>query len=180
VSSSRQLALPFESIDPAARSARRAAVRELSEGLVRRARERWPSARIGDVRVEFGLRGRAAGDACPSTGTTRYNSELLDRYGDEFVRSIVPHEVAHIVTWAVFGRVKPHGPEWRSVMEFFGVDPSVTHDFETTPARRVRRVPYRCSCGIPHRLTKRAHLRIRRGTVEYRCRSCGDLLVHVE
>ena len=180
MSAPHQLAIPFDVVDPVSREARRAAVRELSDRLVQLARECWPTARIPQVRVDFGLRGRSAGDACPSSSTTRYNSGLLDRYGDEFVRSIVPHEVAHIVAWAVFGRVKPHGPEWRSVMSFFGVDPSVTHEFETTPARRVRRVPYRCSCGIPHRMTKRAHLRIRRGTVEYRCRSCGDLLVHVE
>jgi SprT protein len=176
----RQLALPFDAVAPEAREARRERVRALTRELVVRAREQWPKKRIPDVKVAFGLRGHAAGDACARTATTRYNDELLDRYGDEFVRTIVPHEVAHVVTWAVFGRVKPHGPEWRDVMRFFGAPPRVTHEFETTPARVMRRFRYRCACPDPHLMTKRAHLRIRRGTAEYRCRRCGEALVWVE
>jgi SprT protein len=48
------------------------------------------------------------------------------------------------------------------------------------PARRTRRFAYRCTCPQPHLLTKRAHLRIRRGSAEYSCRECGNVLVRVE
>ncbi|MEZ5066647.1 MAG: SprT-like domain-containing protein [bacterium] len=179
MSAGAQLELPFGAGEESP-EALRARVCARSRELVAAARAKWPERRIPEPRVEFGLRGRAAGDACPSTGVTRYNGDLLVRYGDVFVDRIVPHEVAHIVTWAVFGRVKPHGREWRAVMAFFGADPSVTHDFETVPARRVRRFRYRCSCSTQHLLVKRAHLRIRRGTAEYRCRRCGELLIQVE
>ena len=174
-----QLALPFPDAATGTPESRRARVRELSADLVARARQQWPKRKIPDVKVEFGLRGHTAGDADLRTSITRYNADLLDRYGDEFIDEIVPHEVAHIVVGAVFGRVKPHGQEWKAVMRFFGVEPRRTHGFQTTPARQTRRFRYRCRCADPHQLTKRAHLRIRRGTAEYRCRICKELLVYV-
>ncbi len=180
---SSQLDLPFPSATstPAADALRREAV-ALTHAFVRRARERWPKARLPDPKVAFDLRGLAAGEASPSDWAIRYNDELLARHGEEFLAEIVPHEVAHLVVAGRYRRkrCRPHGEEWREVMEFFGVAPRRCHSFEVTPARRMRRFAYRCSCEAPHLLTKRAHLRIRRGTAQYSCRRCGDVLVRVE
>jgi SprT protein len=127
--------------------------------------------------VEFRLRGRAAGQACPRTAIANYNAELLDDNGDAFVREIVPHEIAHVVAGCVFpGRIKPHGPEWKAVMALFGARAAVTHRFETQPARIVGRIPYRCRCETLHYVTERAHRRIRRGRAEYTCRTCREKL----
>jgi SprT protein len=128
--------------------------------------------------VSFALRGRCGGDACARTGTIRYNADLLERYGASFLAEIVPHEVAHlVVARACKGRPRPHGPEWKAVMRFFGVAARTCHGFETTPARAGTRWTYRCLCPEPHRLTPRAHRRIRRGHAEYHCRICGCVLV---
>ena len=168
-----QLELPFVATEKRSPEALRVRVITYGRELLARARARWPGARLPDVRVDFRLRGRAAGEACARTAVTNYNAQLLEKYGEEFIAEIVPHEIAHVVAGCVFpGRIKPHGPEWRSVMEFFGVRPSVTHGFETRPARRHGRVAYRCRCDSLHYLTTRAHRRIRRGTVEYSCRTC--------
>jgi SprT protein len=177
----RQLALPFPETeaspvrDPAVWKRR---VHETTAICLAAARERWPEARLRFPRIEFRLRGRSAGEACDETWTTNYNLPLLLRYGEAFLDEIVPHEVAHLIVAALHPqRVKPHGPEWRAVMAFFGVRARATHEFETEPARRVARVPDRCGCGRPHLLTLRAHRRIRRGLREYTCRSCRQVLV---
>ncbi len=150
----------------------------VTEELLAAARARWPKAEIPRVEVTFKLRGHAAGEADPASGTTNYNAELLERYGDEFIRSIVPHEVAHVVAERIGGRgVRPHGREWRSVMEYFGAEPSVSHGFETKAARRLTLYPYRCRCGTIHRLSKRSHRRFRRGSVTYTCTACRAPLV---
>ncbi len=169
-----QLELPF-GVAPA--TADLAAARRATEVWLERAAARWPAA-AGQVHVSFALRGRVAGDACSRTHTIRYNAELLARHGEEFLAEIVPHEVAHLVVARVFpGRRRPHGAEWKHVMAFFGAKARSCHAFETTPARRVARVPYRCSCPEPHLLTARAHRRIRRGYATYHCRRCRGTLV---
>lgn len=177
----RQLALPFpaEAVSPADAEEWRRRALEATRAYVTLARERWPKARIPDPAVSFDLRGLTAGEACGETSAIRYNEALLLKNGRAFVDEIVPHEVAHVVVEAMRGRrrVRPHGPEWRAVMEAFGVPARRCHSFEAEPARRTRRFAYRCLCEKAHLLTKRAHLRIRRGTAEYSCRSCGSVLV---
>jgi SprT protein len=172
-----QLELPFVTTEKPSPEALRVRVITVGRELLARARAHWPHADLPDVRVEFRLRGRAAGEACARTATTNYNAELLEKYGDDFIVEIVPHEIAHVVAGRVFpGRIRPHGREWRTVMEFFGARASVTHGFETKPARRHGQVPYQCRCDSLHYLTTRAHRRIRRGTVEYSCRRCRTRL----
>jgi len=174
-----QLELPFAAAARPSPKELRARVIERGRDLLARARAHWPAAEIPDVQVEFRVRGRAAGEACSRTAVANYNAELLEKYADDFIAEIVPHEIAHVVAGRVFpGRIRPHGAEWRAVMALFGARASVTHCFETTPARRTGRVPYRCRCAEPHLLTERAHRRIRRGTVEYSCRICRVKLTY--
>jgi SprT protein len=194
VRSPRQLPLPFPGPEPAPlpagadsrdRDAVAAAWRERARAAtadhLERARGRWPDARIPEPKVTFDLRGLSAGEAYPRPPAIRYNAELLLQHGQAFLDEIVPHEVAHLVVAAVFpGRRRPHGREWKIVMELFGAPARRCHSWEVEPARRVKRFAYRCACSTPHLLTKRAHLRIRRGTAEYSCRRCGSVLVRTE
>jgi SprT protein len=175
-----QLELPFDRLEEKGEGDLRARIEKLTNELLTVARGRWREIHFPEIALDFSLRGHGAGEARPETNTARYNRDLLVRYGDEFVREIVPHEVAHLVVAKVWGsRAKPHGREWRSVMGLFGASGSVTHRFQTCPARTVARVAYRCRCNEPHWLTKRAHLRIRRRSWEYRCARCGEVLVYV-
>ena len=81
--------------------------------------------------VVFDLRGQAAGQANYLKNKIRFNRDLLEKFTDEFVSQTVPHEFAHLVAYAKFGRrIKPHGSEWQSVMVALGVKPVRTHNFE--------------------------------------------------
>ena len=127
--------------------------------------------------IAFDLRGKAAGQANYLKNKIRFNRDLLEKFTDEFVSQTVPHEFAHLVAYAKFGRrIKPHGTEWQSVMVALGVKPVRTHNFEVIPARRLKRFPYQCDCpGLLHELSTIRHNRIQRGIL-YICKKCGKAL----
>lgn len=128
--------------------------------------------------VRFDLRGRMAGQAVLARRKTdgdaiRINSDLLLTHTRQMIDVTVPHEVAHVAIHRCCGRdVRPHGREWKALMGVFGVPAVACHDLPTTPARRLRRFPYRCGCAEPVWLTSIRHKRALGGTV-YRCRRCG-------
>lgn len=69
---------------------------------------------------------------------------------DERVRETLLHEYAHLVVYHRFGRrAKPHGPEWRAVMNALGLSPERTHSYPPLPTPKPRRtLIYRCArCG---------------------------------
>lgn len=132
------------------------------------------------LEISFDLRGTMAGQVRLSARgplRIRYNAQLLAENGAAFLARTVPHEVAHVVARAAFGnRIRPHGPEWREVMEFFGADATRTHRYDTSrvATRQLRRFDYRCACR-QHRLTSIRHRRVLEGQV-YVCRHCGEQL----
>lgn len=138
--------------------------------------------RFEPIPVQFDLTGRAAGMYRVLRGARaiRYNPFLFAKYPHDSLTVTVPHEVAHYITDRLYGlrRVRPHGREWRAVMEAFGVDPAATadHDLDGIPTRAHRRHPYRCAC-LVHPLTTRRHNLIQAGT-RYCCRRCGEELVY--
>lgn len=136
------------------------------------------------VSVSFDLRGRAAGMYRVRDGQRciRYNPYIFAKYFDDSLAGTVPHEVAHYVTDILYGlrRVRPHGAEWRAVMQVLGAAPCVTGDYDLSgvPVRRHRRFAYRCECDT-HQLSTRRHNQVHRGKAAYRCRHCGVQLVFV-
>jgi SprT protein len=142
-------------------------------------------ARLPEPVVRFDLRGQAAGQAHWVTGQPpqlRFNLTLARRHRRSFVAQTVPHEVAHLVTAACYGRTRPHGAEWRSVMARFGQpDARACHDFEIPPdsMRRQRRWAYACGCRR-HALSTTRHRRIQSGRSRYHCARCGHALTAVE
>jgi len=138
--------------------------------------------RVEDIPVRFDLIGRAAGMYRVIRGqrTIRYNPYIFAKYYDENLTTTVPHEVAHYLTDAVYGyrNVKPHGHEWRTVMQMLGADASVRCDFDLDgiPVRRYRRIRYTCRCRF-HELTRVRHNRIQGKGARYFCRICRVELV---
>jgi SprT protein len=120
-------------------------------------------------------RGTAAGTAWLEKWEIRLNPVLLLENQQAFVDEVVPHELAHLLVWKVFGRVPPHGKEWKWMMqEVLGVPARRTHQFEIASVR-AQTYPYRCGCQ-QHHLTVRRHNRVLRGESEYRCVRCKSLL----
>ena len=133
------------------------------------------------VPVVFDLKGRCAGMYRVRNGRReiRYNPYLFARCFADNLAVTVPHEVAHYVTDCVFGlrHIRPHGREWRRLMQAFGADPQVTCRYDLTgiPVRNYRRFGYRCGCRT-HELTAYRHNRVQRRQATYLCRQCGGRL----
>lgn len=122
------------------------------------------------VSILFNQRGAAAGTAYLQRHEVRFNYDMYIQNPNEFLSTVVPHEIAHIFVYQLFGsNVRPHGKEWKSVMmKVFNLAPNRTHNFNVkAPAESFI---YLCDC-MEHALTIRRHNRILKGA-EYQCRKC--------
>jgi len=141
--------------------------------------------RLEPIPVLFDLKGRNAGmyRVRGKLRCIRYNPWLFAKYFDDNLANTVPHEVAHYVCDMIFGlgRIRPHGPEWRAVMQLFGVEARRTcsYDLAGIPQRRQRRFRYRCDCR-EYQLTSRRHNRIVKQECQYLCKACGQTLTRVD
>ncbi|MEY4475874.1 MAG: hypothetical protein RL248_1641 [Pseudomonadota bacterium] len=125
--------------------------------------------------VNYHQRGTSAGSACLQSFEIRLNPVLLLENQHAFIDEVVPHELAHLLVYRQFGRVAPHGKEWRWMMEqVLHVPASRTHQFEVTSVRS-KTFNYQCQCQ-QHALTILRHNKVQRGESEYRCRQCGEKL----
>jgi len=136
---------------------------------------------FAEITVDFDLKGKCAGMYQRNTQgrRIRYNPYLMAKYFTHSLEQTVPHEVAHYITdclWP-FRRVKPHGKEWRLVMEAFGVQPKVTGSFDLTgiPVKQYQKFAYSCSCKT-HQLSAIRHRRQSSGMANYYCRACKQRL----
>lgn len=128
-----------------------------------------------EPKVVYQQRGTSAGTAWLQAWEIRLNPVLLLENQHSFIDEVVPHELAHLLVFRRFGRVAPHGREWRWMMEtVLHVSANRTHQFEISSVQS-KTFPYQCSCQR-HQLTVRRHNRVLRGDSEYRCRHCGDKL----
>ena len=110
----------------------------------------------------------------------KFNRTLLLENSDEFIHQVVPHELAHLIVYQVFGRVKPHGQEWQAVMtQLFNLPADTCHKFDVESVQG-KMFAYQCECQT-HYLTIRRHNRIQRDKIAYLCRKCqGKLVFHSE
>ena len=77
---------------------------------------------------------------------------------------MVPHELAHLIVYQVFGRVKPHGQEWQAVMtQLFNLPADTCHQFDVESVQG-KMFAYQCECQT-HYLTIRRHNRIQRDKI---------------
>lgn len=126
--------------------------------------------------VNFNQRGKVAGSARLQGWEVRFNPVLLAENPAEFLTEVVPHEVAHLLTFKLFGRVKPHGPEWQTMMtQVFGIPARTTHHFDTQSVQG-KTFPYTCAC-CEHQLTVRRHNKVLRQQAIYHCTQCRQPLM---
>jgi len=146
---------------------------------------RLANARMGlnlmSIDVLFDLKGKSSGMFVVSRGKAciRYNEIIFSQYYEDSLVNTVAHEVAHYVVYSKwFGkRVKPHGAEWKSVMDLYGVKPEVTsnYDVKDLPLRQQARHEYVCACMI-HKLTTTRHNKIKKNVATYHCKKCKQPL----
>jgi predicted SprT family Zn-dependent metalloprotease len=86
--------------------------------------------------IRFDIKNTDGGRALPSHWVLRFNLILLVENRDKFLKTTVPHEVAHLVNHKVHKpaegkkRLMPHGQEWKKVMGVFRVPPKRTHNYD--------------------------------------------------
>lgn len=60
------------------------------------------------------------------------SQSLFDKFTEDFYNDTIPHEMAHQVTFNLYGpEATAHGPEWKSVMIAYGIKPQRCHDYMT-------------------------------------------------
>jgi len=129
---------------------------------------------------DFGLRGRCGGQYawCYRTSTAsltksvlRWNLDIAKENLNDYLRTIVPHELAHAIQRYHFPHSMPHGKEWKQCCRaLVGHELPRCHQYDTKPARIVKRYKYTCACKT-HTVSSILHNRIQRGR-RYTCLSC--------
>ncbi|ENO8811231.1 SprT family zinc-dependent metalloprotease [Photobacterium damselae] len=126
-------------------------------------------------KVTFTQRGKIAGSARLQSWEVRFNPVLLQENPDAFIKHVVPHEIAHLIVFKLFGRVKPHGREWQLIMtQVFNIPAQTTHSFDVSSVQGQIYL-YDCQCQ-EHQLSIRRHNKIQRQQAVYHCRSCKQPL----
>ena len=140
-------------------------------------------AAVLEAEVNYDLRGRAAGEAGfrrKSNGDRRYklrfNPRLIYHNVEEFMRRTVPHELAHIIDYALRDK-SAHDKRWKMIMMALGATPERCHSYAgVKKARNVKRYVYHCYCR-EHRITSIRHNKILKGRANYKCNECHGVLV---
>jgi len=126
-------------------------------------------------KISFSQRGKIAGCARLQLNELRFNPILLADNVDAFLEEVVPHEVCHLLAYSLFGKVRPHGKEWQSLMlKLFKLKGQTYHQMDVTKVKGKYFI-YQCECG-PIELGIRRHNKVVKGDQIYICRKCRSPL----
>lgn len=128
-------------------------------------------------RITFNQRGKIAASARLQINELRFNPVLLEDNLQTFIDDVVPHEICHLLAYHLYGRVKPHGKEWQTLMlQLYKRKPVARHQMDVSKVSG-RRFIYFCQCGQVE-LSIRRHNKVERGQQQYICRTCKTVLVN--
>lgn len=87
--------------------------------------------------VRFDVKNKCAGLAYQKLNRIRFNLVLLVENEEHFIKHIVPHEVAHLVTPLSHAngkskRLGGHGKAWQEVMSVLGIPADRYHEYDLT------------------------------------------------
>ena len=120
--------------------------------------------------VLLNQRGKIAGCAHLQKNTLKFHPLLYQQNQEHFLTHVVPHEIAHLLVWQLYGKTAPHGKEWQNIMVgVFNLPPHRTHQYNVDNIG-IKTVLYTCGCG-ELAMTIRRHNKVLKGAI-YRCKKC--------
>ncbi len=159
-------------------------VREHTQRYIKQAIEYF-DLKEKTVEINFNIKGRTSGMYRVSQRFTRckreirYNPYIFSKFFEDSYETTVPHEVAHFITDIMFGlkNIKPHGKEWKAVMQVFGANATVTSNYDLTgiPVKKQSLFTYQCCCR-EHQLSSVRHNKIIKRRYQYYCNTCKQRL----
>lgn len=144
------------------------------------AAKRFPSCTFKMPYVKFSLTGKTAGQCTLNNIFTilaiNYNLSFAKENFETFKNSTVPHEVAHYISRVVYGsQIKPHGKEWKSIMEnVFNIPAKRCHSYKLPETVKKNRIECKCNCKT-HYITNNRYTRIKKGA-RYTCIYCKTII----
>jgi SprT protein len=152
-------------------------VRQAADAAIERVLKAYPDLNLPHLTITYDNCYRWAGWAIGSDYHVNFNPILLLANQEEFIKQIVPHEVAHVITDHIFGDGIPdHGPQWQSIMNLMGLEALEHHPFDVSISKR-KVVSYQFICGCTnevHEYSARTAKDVRLTT--YKCNTCKKKL----
>ncbi|XKM13785.1 SprT family zinc-dependent metalloprotease [Orbaceae bacterium ac157xtp] len=130
--------------------------------------------------IKYLNKGSIAGSAYLNKWEIQLNTNMLLENQQRFINEVIPHELAHLIAFKIYGKVKPHGKEWQHIMQtIFLLEPNRTHKFKIPITTKRATFHYACECQT-HELSVIRHNRIQSSKATYFCNKCKTALKPVE
>lgn len=132
--------------------------------------------------IIFKRNGSTGGSSNYSQRELMFQLDIAEHNADDFIKVVVPHEVAHYVQRAIYGYshdVKPHGRQWKYIMvRVYNLPAERCHSYDVsvTKTRKRRRFMYNCGCSTTHDISSVIHNRIQSGKKRYTCTKCRQVI----
>jgi SprT protein len=131
--------------------------------------------------VEFKNKlGTVAGLAYRAEQRIVLNEALFRNNKEHFFSDIIPHEVAHILQYALYPDERlHHGKKWRLIMQQLGLQPNVYHDLDVSKVdSKVHRYTCCCEGGYKyHQILDNEHKKLQSGQAR-KCGTCETRIIH--
>lgn len=82
------------------------------------------------ITKKYSFIGQATYNFKTGSAMIEFSRVWLERtnFNEDFIREVMLHEIAHLITNKRYGRVKAHGKEWKHVCRQIGANPRATVD----------------------------------------------------
>lgn len=142
-----------------------------------KATQLWPalmSKKVPTVVINPHLR-TTAGRAFFDSNMVDFNKTLMEANKEYFINDTIPHELAHIIAFVLFGD-DGHGAKWYEVFErMVGRPVERLHSMDVSAVKRKSKTyTMYCGCG-EHEVSPQLMGWVRRGRT-YTCNTCNQLL----
>lgn len=122
-------------------------VRQVVIDSVERVQAHYPNEVFPPILITYERSYTTAGWAKCLQYQVNFDPILLVANRNEFLKQIVPHEVAHILAEHIHGHdIAPHGQEWKDMMILLGLSPDRCHKLDTSISKR-KFTTYKFACG---------------------------------